>query len=93
MTRSVDDGEIREIVRRLARPNSSGGSVVERAALLAEGVDVAAVEAWIVDHDGLPEEAATKPSGGGGLYGARFEESNSSVRPPRRYVLPPGATD
>jgi hypothetical protein len=29
------DAEIRAIVKRLARPHSSGGDVVERAALLA----------------------------------------------------------
>jgi hypothetical protein len=47
---SVDDDAIRALVTRLARPHPSGGDVIERAAILAEGADLAAVMAWITAH-------------------------------------------
>jgi hypothetical protein len=65
--------------------------VVERAAILAEGADYAAVVAWITAHDGEPEAAhvATK---GGGLHGSRIADRSAvQNRPPARYVLPAGA--
>ena len=39
---ATHDDAIRAVVSRLARPHASGGMVVERAALLAEGADFAA---------------------------------------------------
>jgi hypothetical protein len=88
---SPDDDAIRAVVSRLARPHSSGGKVVERAALLAEGADFGAVMAWITAHGGTPEttgSATPTP----GLHGARL----SAARQPatgtaRRFVLPAGA--
>ena len=83
-----DDG-IRALLIRLARPHSSGGEVVERAALLAEGAQFPAIMAWITDHAGTPETTtAAAPSKG--LHGPRM---NSAADPPKplRYVLPPGA--
>jgi hypothetical protein len=86
------DDAIRAVVTRLARRHPSGGVVIERAAILAEGADCAAVVAWIVAHDGQPEEAvasATKR----GLHSARLSDSIASEsRAPLRYVLPAGAT-
>ena len=54
-TSGVQDHEIRSLVRRLARPHRSGGAVIERAAILAEGADFTAVIAWITARDGAPE--------------------------------------
>ena len=43
----MDDGEIRTLLSRLARPHASGGQVIERAAILAEGAEFPAILAWI----------------------------------------------
>ena len=50
----LSDGAVRAAVIRLSRPDGEGGAVIERAAILAEGVPAAAIEAWIVDHGGEP---------------------------------------
>jgi hypothetical protein len=87
----VDDDEIRFLLKRLARTDRSGGTVVERAALLAEGADFEAVMAWIVAHGGIPEATVQKPSRSG-LHGSRVHDSGGSEpRAPSRFVLPPGA--
>ena len=83
------DDEIREALRRLARPHRSGGTVVERASLQAAGIDFDAAIGWIEAHGGEAEEAAKgRPSGG--LHGAR-EDAQRADRQPARYVLPPRA--
>ncbi len=51
----MQDEEIRTVIARLARPHASGGVVVGRAALLAEGLEFAAIREWIIDHGGTPE--------------------------------------
>ncbi|UUY03997.1 hypothetical protein LRS13_00260 [Svornostia abyssi] len=51
------DDEIRTLVTRLSRPHRSGGRVIERAAVLAEGADFDAVMVWIEAHGGRPEMA------------------------------------
>jgi hypothetical protein len=86
----VDDDAIRALVTRLARSHTSGGDVIERAAILAEGGDFAAVMAWITDHGGEPE--ATAPaSARHGLHGAKVGLSGAAgERTPLRFVLPPG---
>jgi hypothetical protein len=81
---------IRALLERLARRHPSGGLVVERAAILAEGADCAAVVAWIAAHDGKPE-AAIVSSKGGGLHGSRLSDPIAEGRPPARYVLPANA--
>ncbi len=87
----MDDESIRTLLRRLARPHGSGGKVIERAAILAEGSESEAVLAWIAAHDGQPEDLPPAVAGGG-LHSARLTDS-SAMRSakPRRYVLPPGA--
>ena len=45
----MDDEPILALVKRLARPHASGGAVIERAAILADGADFASVMAWIAD--------------------------------------------
>ena len=61
---------------------------MERAAILAEGADFAAIMAWVMAHGGKAETAvAAAPSRG--LYGSSYNgEAESST--PLRFVLPPG---
>jgi hypothetical protein len=88
---NVDDVDIRALVARLSRPHPSGGDVIERAAILAEGADSADIVGWITEHAGTAETAATERHGG--LHGARFAASAEAGRTPLRYVLPAGALD
>jgi hypothetical protein len=88
---AVDDDAIRALVTRLARPHSSGGKVIERAAILAEGTNSAAVMAWIAAHAGIPEATVAAPSRHG-LHGSRISnDSGAESRTPPRFVLPAGA--
>jgi hypothetical protein len=81
------DEAIRALVTRLSRPHPSGGKVIERAAILAEGADFTSVISWIVAHGGKPEAAAATPSRG--LHGSRPDHDGADSEP-RRLVLPPG---
>jgi hypothetical protein len=86
----MDDDAIRVLLTRLARPHPSGGEVIERAAILAEGANSAAVMTWIAAHAGIPEATvATAPRHG--LHGSRLNDSGAEPRTPLRYVLPAGA--
>lgn len=86
----MNDDAILTLVTRLARPHSSGGAVIERAAILAEGADFTSVMAWIEDHDGHPEPSAAAVRTRG-LHGSRISSAGAGqVRPPLRYVLPAG---
>jgi len=86
----MDDETIPALVKRLARPHPSGGAVIERAAILADGADFASVIAWIVDHGGQPEASIPAVSTRG-LHGARLNNTGGEQsRPPLRYVLPAG---
>jgi hypothetical protein len=90
--RSVDDDPIRSVVTRLGRKHPSGGTVIERAAILAEGADFEAVMAWIVAHGGRPEATVKKAPASSGLYGSRGQSDNAGpARPPSRFVLPADA--
>jgi hypothetical protein len=85
------DDEIRILLSRLSRRHPSGGTVVERAQIMAEAIDSAAVVDWILKHDGEPEVAA-ESSSKGGLHSARLSGPiGSEPRPPARYVLPADA--
>lgn len=87
----MDDDAIRTLVTRLSRSHPSGGEVIERAAILAEGADSSAVLTWIADHAGVPEDRAPKVSGRG-LHSARlYDSGGADSQRPLRYVLPPGA--
>jgi hypothetical protein len=91
--RYVDDDAIRSLVTRLARAHPSGGTVIERAAIVAEGADFEAVMAWIVGHGGKPE-ASVETSTRHGLHGSRLHVGGGSgPRAPSRFVLPAGALD
>ena len=86
----MDDVAIRELVLRLSRPHKSGGKVIERAAIMAEGGDSTDIVNWITDHAGRPE--APVAAAHGGLYSARLDDARASGAP-LRYVLPAGAFD
>ena len=86
----MEDDAILTLVNRLARPHASGGAVIERAAILAEGADFASVTASIADHDGQPEASVAAVSTCG-LHGSRLNNTGEEQsRPPLRYVLPAG---
>lgn len=87
---SMDDDAIRDLVKRLARPDRSGGHTIERAAILAEGVDALEVLAWIEQHDGVPEAPSSSGSGRG-LHGSRLDGPGHVKARPRRFILPAGA--
>jgi len=85
--------KMRALVARLGRPHASGGTVIERAAILAEGADFDVAMAWILDHGGEPEARATTAPARG-LHGARSDGGEArGSRTPRRFVLPPGALE
>jgi hypothetical protein len=89
----MDDDAIRSLVTRLARAHPSGGTVIERAAIVAEGTGSDEVMAWIASHGGRPE-AAVQTSARHGLHGSRLHDSGGSEpRAASRFVLPPGALD
>jgi hypothetical protein len=85
----VGEDAARETVARLSRPHSSGGTVIERAAILAEGADSTLLVAWVVAHGGQPEAAVVSLKRG--LHSPRLDDPGASLRPPLRYVLPAGA--
>jgi hypothetical protein len=78
-------------VKRLARPHSSGGTVIERSVILAEGDDSAAILSWISAHDGVADSTVA-PARSTGLHGSR-ETVNAAPGPARRFVLPAHAFD
>ena len=87
----MDDDAIRAVVARLSRPHPSGGVVIERAAILAEGADFGAVITWIDGQGGSPE-SSVPPTSRRGLHGSRFDAGiGTEPRSPLRYVLPAGA--
>jgi hypothetical protein len=88
----MDDEAIRAVVRRLARPHPSGGLVIERAVIVAEGSDAPAIIAWIGEHAGTPE-STPHSSSQRGLHSPRLRDAPANGGPPRSYVLPPGALD
>ena len=89
----VDDDAIRSLLTRLARAHPAGGTVIERAAVVAAGADSEAVMTWILAHGGKPE-AAVETSTRHGLHGSRLHAGGGSEpRAPSRFVLPAGALD
>jgi hypothetical protein len=89
----MDDESIRTVVRRLARPHASGGEVIERSVILAEGSDSPAIIAWILSHAGVPDSSAITAKRG--LHSPREQigPGSATARPPLRFVLPAGAFD
>lgn len=87
----MDDAAICALLTRLARPDASGGDVIERAAILAAGSDFGEIMKWVIAHGGKAETvAAASPMGG--LHGSRMTDGTGErSTPPLRFVLPPGA--
>ena len=81
---ATHDDAIRAVVSRLARPHASGGMVVERAALLAEGADFAAVMAWITG----PRRRAGGHGAGGAVRRPARGADERERRPRRRSRAP-----
>jgi hypothetical protein len=74
------------LVRRLARPHPSGGLVIERSVILAEGANSSAILSWISKHDGVAD--STVPAARSrGLHGARVDPP-PLAGPAQRFVLP-----
>ena len=89
----MDEDAIRVLVKRLARAHPSGGTVIERAAIIAEGTGSKDVMAWVISHGGTPE-AAVATVASRGIHGWRLGElSAPETRAPARFVLPAGALD
>ena len=89
----MDDDAIRSLLTRLARAHPAGGTVIERAAVVAAGADSQAIMTWILAHGGKPE-AAAEISTRHGLHGSRLRTSSESKpRVPSRFVLPASALD
>ncbi len=85
-TNGDGDDPVLALVTRLARPHPSGGSVIERSAILAAGGDFQEIMAWIIEHKGTPETAVAAPPSRG-LHGPR---SSSNTGRAERFVLPAG---
>lgn len=85
----MEDADIRVLVTRLARAHPSGGTVIERAAIMAEGTGANDVMTWIIAHGAVPEAAVERESTRQGLHGV----SDTALRTTSRFVLPAGALD
>jgi hypothetical protein len=87
------DEDISTLVARLSRKHRSGGRVIERAAIMAEGGNSAAILRWLDDNDWSPEaeKPATTDRDGFGLHGMRreAERGRAQAQAPRRYISPP----
>jgi hypothetical protein len=85
------DEAIGELVKRLSRPHGSGGRVIERSVILAEGAESRAILGWISDHDGVGDSSVASARGGG-LHGARASAGVAAAdAPARRFVVPAAA--
>lgn len=85
MTELATDA-IAGLVKRLARPHASGGMVIERSVILAEGANAAAILTWISDNDGV-EDFTAPATRSHGLHGS-FADGALHAGPARRFVLP-----
>lgn len=86
----MDEPEIRALLTSLSRPHSSGGVVIERAAIAAAGSDFPAVMNWITAHAGVSDDSVTAPESAG-LHGSRMSGRVATpTRAPLRFVLPAG---
>ena len=88
-TAALVTDETAALVRRLARPHASGGMVIERSVILAEGAKSAAILNWISEHDGIADSTAP-PTRSHGLHGSRASVPLRAA-PARRFVLPASA--
>lgn len=84
-----DADAIAVTVRRLGRPHPKGGTVIERAAILAEGKDSGSIIEWIELRSAEPEYAVAGRTASRGLHADRHGVAGAGT--PLRYVLPAGA--
>ena len=91
---TTSNEDIRALVERLSRSDRKGGRTIERAAIMAEGANSAAILEWLDAEHWTPEApiAETAHRGGSGLHGMRREAERGSARAaaPRRYISPAG---
>ena len=87
---AMDDLEINALLTRLSRPHSSGGVVIERAAILAAGADFPAVMDWIAARAGTPDTTVAA-SRDRGLHGSRLADG-SAVLVDRGWVASASST-
>ncbi len=78
--------ETTALVKRLSRPHASGGMVIERSVILAEGANSSTILRWISEHDGIADSTAASTRGHG-LHGSR-PNAPMPAEPARRYVVP-----
>ena len=64
----MDHDPVRAVARRLARTHPFGGQVIERAAIVAEGSDAAAVIACIITRAWGPERETGSANSDQGLH-------------------------
>jgi hypothetical protein len=76
------------LVKRLARPHPSGGTVIERSVILAEGTHSTAILAWIADHDGTPDSTLPRAEKRGVHSPSLAVGSERQASQARRYILP-----
>ena len=89
----VDDDAIRLLLTRLARAHPSGGMVIERAAIVAEGTGSEEALRWMLAHGAEPEATVATPARHG-LHGSDLRATGGSGRSvPSCYILPAGALD
>jgi len=87
----MGDDQIGVLVKRLSRPHGSGGRVIERSVILAEGASSGAILGWISEHQGVGESSA-RSTPAGGLHGMRAHVPAAAANAPaKRFVLPAGA--
>ncbi len=87
---AIDETDATEaVVRRLARPHASGGMVIERSVIMAEGAKSAAILSWISEHDGIADSTAPSTRNHG-LHGSHANAPLQAA-PARRFVLPASA--
>jgi hypothetical protein len=85
--------EVALLVKRLARPHASGGTVIERPVIIAEGRRSTAILAWIADHGGAPD-STVPDSQSKGLHSPTLTVGvGGQAAPARRYILPAHAFD
>jgi hypothetical protein len=81
------------LVRRLSRPHTSGGMVIERSVIIAEGARSKEILGWIADHDGVADSTVPGQRSAG-LHGAYVTTGlDAKDVPARRFVLPARAFD
>jgi hypothetical protein len=76
------------LIKRLARPHPSGGTVIERSVILAEGTQSTAILAWIADHDGTPDSTLARPQSKGLHSPSPAVGADRQAAQARRYILP-----